>query len=259
MDQWIAAIPLPGVFALTMFLVLACIYGGIRLGASRSKHVEGDPEGPIGSVVGAMLGLLAFMLAFTFGISASRFEARKQLLLDDVNALQTAVRRCELLSEPHRSESRELLRQYVQIRAHLADRAVDIPDALSRSETLQDQLWSVATALARADMNSDIGALFVESLNEVFRLNTSRIVVALQYRIPGTIWLGLYLVTAVSMMAVGYQFGLSGRSSLLINLGLAISFSAVVWLTSSLDRSTEGSLRVSQQPMIDLEQRLSQP
>ena len=46
-----------------------------------------------------MLGLLAFILAFTFGAATSRFDDKKQLLLDEVNAIGTTFLRTDFLSE----------------------------------------------------------------------------------------------------------------------------------------------------------------
>jgi hypothetical protein len=40
-------------------------------------------------------------------------------------------------------------------------------------------------------------------------------------------------------------------------LVLAVAFSAVMLLVTDLDRPQEGLLRVSQQPMLDLQQRLN--
>jgi hypothetical protein len=38
-------------------------------------------------LVGATLGLLAFILAFTFGLAAARFDTRRQVVLDEANAI----------------------------------------------------------------------------------------------------------------------------------------------------------------------------
>ena len=38
-----------------------------------------------------MLGLLAFMLAFTFGLAASYFQTRREVVLSEVNAIGKAV------------------------------------------------------------------------------------------------------------------------------------------------------------------------
>jgi hypothetical protein len=82
---------------------------------------------------------------------------------------------------------------------------------LAESDSIQGRLWSHAVALAQVDRSSEIYALFTESLNTVFDLQTSRVAVALQYRIPSPIWTMLGLLTVISMLAVGFQFGVSGR------------------------------------------------
>jgi hypothetical protein len=256
---WFNQIPLGGVFLVSVVVVLLSVTAGYYTGLWRRKRSPAEAEGPVGSVVGALLGLLAFLLAFTFGIAANRFDTRKQLLLDEVNAIGTASLRAELLPEPHRAECLKLLRRYVDIRVELTDHPEKIAEALAESEAIQKQLWAQAVALARADMNSDIGALFVESLNAVFDLQTSRTTVALQYRIPSGVWFGLLLVTIFSMAGVGYQFGLAGRRNPAVHLAMAITFSAVVLLIADLDRTTQGVLRVSQQPMLELQQKLNKP
>jgi len=250
-------LPTWGTFLLMLTIVLSAILLGYLLARYRVGKSDNASEGPVGSVVGAVLGLLAFMLAFTFSISAGRFDTRKQLLLDDVNAISTAVMRAQLLPEPHRSECRDILKQYVDIRVDMAPH--NISKGISDTKVLQDQLWKHAVDLARADMNSDIGALFVESLNEMFVLNNSRITVALQYRIPSVIWYALLMLTSLGMAGVGYQFGLVGRFSTLVCFILGISFSLVVTLIADLDKPTTGMLQVSRKPMLELQKILSIP
>jgi hypothetical protein len=61
----------------------------------------------------------------------------------------------------------------------------------------------------------------------------------------------------LSMAAVGYQFGLSGRLNLLVALAMAVTFSIVIGLIVDLDRAGKGSIQVSQRPMIELQKRLA--
>lgn len=250
-------VPLWVIFAIMVATILISLTIGYRAGILVRKRAEGEPEGPIGGVVGATLGLLAFMLAFTFGVTTNRFDTRKQLLLDEVNALGTAALRADLLPEPHRTECARLIGQYVDARVLGASDISRLPETLKTTERIQSDLWSHAVALARADMNSDIGALFVESINSIVELHRSRTTVALQYRIPPVVWQILLLLTFLSMVAVGYQFGITGRYSAAEILILALSFSLVVVLIADLDRATNGLVTVNQQPMIDLQQRLS--
>lgn len=109
-------LPLGGLLVATVAIVLASLEGGYRLGIYRHKRSESEKELPVGEMVAATLGLLAFLLAFTFSFAASRYENRKQLVLDEANAVGTAWLRAGLLTEPESAESRSLLREYVAVR-----------------------------------------------------------------------------------------------------------------------------------------------
>ena len=128
---------------------------------------------------------------------------------------------------------------------------------IAESEELQRRMWAQAEALVASGHTTDIDSNFCESLNQVIELQTRRITVGLQYRIPDQVWWILYLVTMVAMGMVGYQFGLSGPGSWRLNLALALAFSAVLLLNAGLDRLGQGAVRVSQQPLIELHQKLN--
>jgi hypothetical protein len=110
----------------------------------------------------------------------------------------------------------------------------------------------MAVTNARKDMNSDVAALYIESLNEVFAVHASRVAVGLQMRIPVGIWLALAILTILGMMAVGYQAGIAGSKRTLAMPLLAIAFASVIALIGSLDRPTVVITTVPQQPLIDL-------
>ncbi len=260
---WLNQINLWGVFVFTVVMVLLSIWVGTFLGQRRRLKPDHEAEASLGTIIGATLGLLAFMLAFTFGIAAEIFQSRRQLLLDEVNAIGTTYLRAGLLPEPHQSQVQRLLREYVDMRINLVKdslqkKEINVQDVISRSEALQDQMWSHAVLLARADRNSEIYALFTSSLNEMIDLQTSRFTV-FRYHIPPTIWCSLYFITILSMVTVGYQVGLSGKSVLKIAIVLALTFATVIFLISDLDRATEGYLRVGQQPMFELQKKMQMP
>ena len=119
-------------------------------------------------------------------------------------------------------EIRHRLRQYVHLRADVLKQPEMLPQIIARSEQLQDELWSQAILVAKEDRNSEMYALFVDSLNEVIDFHTKRLVVA-QYRIPNVIWLALYVVSMLSMAGVGYQFGQANcrhRDQFVLSLGI---------------------------------------
>lgn len=249
-------LPPLAMFGISVVVVLGSIWAGFKVGQFRRRRSQGESEGGVGSVVAAMLGLLAFVLAFTFGIAASRFDTRKQLLLDEVNAIRTAALRSRLMVEPHRTEMIALLRRYVDSRAAPPATRADADKLLAESIELHNKMWSHAIAIAQRDGNSEIVAMFIESLNTVFDLHTARATTTLQYRIPETIWFGLLVVTVFTMATVGFQFGLADRHNFLICAALAITYSAVILLTAHLDSVGKGSLRMNLQPMIELQKQM---
>lgn len=256
--QPLDSLPLWGLFLATVALVLLAMEAGYRLGGYRSRRTEQEKESPVGAVVGATLGLLGFMLAFTFGIAGSRFDSRRQAVLDEANAIGTTFLRAGLLPEGRGEHIRSMLRDYVDVRLN-AVQIGDLEAALSRSNELHGQIWAETEAIAKKHPESILVGLFVQSLNETIDLHETRVVVGLYYRIPLILWGTLYLLTVLAMMGVGYFAGLTSKTRSLAAIMLALTFSAVVFLVADLDRPGEGLLQVSQQALVDLRSTMGEP
>jgi len=54
------------------------------------KKPEDIPEN-LGTLEGSLMGLLALMLAFSFGMGATKFEARRSLAVHEANAIGAAI------------------------------------------------------------------------------------------------------------------------------------------------------------------------
>jgi len=78
-----------------------------------------------------------------------------------------------------------------------------------------------------------------------------------RHPIPSTIWLALYLITVVAMAKVGYQSGVSGPRRSAAMPTMALTFTLVFVLIADLDRPLRGFLTVSQQAMIDLQNKMA--
>jgi hypothetical protein len=201
--------------------------------------------------------LLAFILAFTFGLAAARFDARRQVLLDEANAIGTAYLRAGMV--PERGEQiRGLLRDYVAVRLD-AVQPGNIAEGIRRSENIQQQVWTEAETVGSKNPNSIVVGLFVQSLNEMIDLHAKRVQAAVRSRIPGAIWLGLFAVASLSLATMGYHAGLSGTRRSLAILAVAVTFSVVIELIADLDRPLEGVLRVSQQALLDVKRSMTPP
>ncbi len=252
----IDAIPIWALFVATIIVVMVAIEVGYRLGHAAHTRSEDEKESPVSAIAGAILGLAAFMLAFTFDIVSERHDAKRALVREDAAAIRTAWQRSDFLPETDRAEATALLRQYVDVRVRFAEaRSLDperVKSAMSETQRLQDRLWNMAVANARKDMNSDVAALYIDSLNQMSGIHASRVAVGIQARVPSEIWIVLYCITILGMVGVGYQTGIAGSKRSMARPILALSFALVFALIASLDRPDSGVLKVTQQPLIDL-------
>ena len=256
-DQPLDSIPILLFVALFVAVNVAVYEFGYQIG-KRGRRRSGEDvkpdDGPTGIIVGAILGLMAFLLAITMGMASDRFDARRALVLEEANAIGTAYLRAGYLEEPASSDLRDLLREYVPLRIATSDGGLLLAN-LTRSEQLLDQMWAIAEDVAR-DQPSDVTALFIESTNEVIELHTSRFVAGVYARVPPTILLLLVAGVILSLGLVGYNAGLSEKRSPIIAIVLVIALGATLWLVIDLDRPREGLIKTSQQPLIDLQQKL---
>jgi hypothetical protein len=251
MNSLLDAIPLWALFVTTLVGMLVCAEAGYRIGGLRRAAQNKEPESPVGSVVGAALGLLWLLMAITFSLAATRFEDRRGAVLDEANAIGTCYLRAGMLPDAQHKEVRRLLKEYVDLRVAGVSSG-SIAAAIARSGTIQNQLWAQATTAAQADPKSIQIGLFVESLNDVIDLHGKRLHASFYSRLPGTVWVVLLSVGALSFLMMGYHGGLAGNARSPAMVVVALAFACVLWLVVDLERPLDGTLVVSQQPMIDL-------
>ena len=156
--------PLLAVFAVSMVVILAVSEGGRWLGVRAA--LKGADS--VSTLESAILGLLALMIGFTFAMALSRFEARRDAVLAEANAIGTTALRARLLPAPHNGQTIKLLREYIQIRLDLSRRNAtpeNLADVLSRSNVLQEALWQQAKAVAAKAPGANATVLRADEIN----------------------------------------------------------------------------------------------
>ena len=253
-------IPVWLVFAASFVGVLVSIEAGYRLGHVSHRRSEEEKESPVGAIAGSILGLLAFMLAFTFGLVSERYDARKGLVREEANAIRTVHDRADFLPEGDRAAAKDLVRRYIdeRIAAVQSGDIARIQAALVEAQAIQARLWAMAVENARRDMNSDVAALYIESINDQIGLHAERVAVGAA-RIPAGIWHALAVLVVLGMISVGYQTGIAASKRSWSMPILALSFSLVIALIASLDRPLSDLIQVSQQPLENVRAALAAP
>jgi len=244
-------IPIPLVSLLAVAFVVLFLELGFRLGRRRATSADVEKESSAGAMVSASLALLALLMAFTFSFAASRIEARRHVFLNEVNAIGTVYLRTRTLPEATRTAARALLREYADVRVTAAQSG-NVQPAIRRSVEIQNQLWESAASLAEANPGSLVLSLYLQALNEMIDLHTTRLVESLGVRIPAIVWVVIGAITALSMGAMGYQTGLGGRRRPRSMPAFAVAFALMVLLIADLDRPQSGWIRLSQDPLIAL-------
>ena len=220
----------------------------------RRSRAVGDSKEHINVLLGAVLALLGLMLAFSFGIVEARYQARKQLVLQEANAIGTTWLRAGLVSGPDGARLQALLRRYAASRTPSSDEHYS--ESLARSKELHAEMWTTATRIAHEDTRS-VTWLIIGSLNEVIDLHEERVATSLYYRLPRPILWTMVLVAALSLLVQGFSAGLGGFRSLVPTLALIVAIAVVMWLILELDEPWQRLAEINQQPLIDVQETMS--
>jgi hypothetical protein len=231
--------------AAVVFLLLA----GFEAGFWAARKLGDDAEKSLAGVLAAaLLALLGLLLAFCFGIVEARFSARRGLVIEEARAIETAYLRADLLAPPSADRVRALLRRYTGVRLRVHSVAT-LEASSAQAEALQAQLWREGVAVANQDPHSEMTALFIHALNDVFDLRREHTTVALYHRLPPAMTLTLLAVAVLAMVAHGYGGGLDRRRALLSTLMLVFAVSAVLLVIVELDRPWQHMFRLNQQAL----------
>ena len=252
------SVPIWGLLALSVLLITLLIEAGYRFGAAAHRGTNGEMESPVSAMAGAVLGLTAFVLAFTFGIVHDRYDSKKALVREEANIIWTVYQRSDFLPEAEALEAKRLIRRYTDLRISLPFAAkhnpgVDLQNirkTAAEAVAIQAKLWDGAVINARRDMNSDIGAMYIDALNEMTSLQQLRLAIGVHARVHLAIWLTLASLIIIGMLALGYQTGIAGSSRSRATAVLAGSFGIMLSLIIALDRP--GLILVTQQPLVDV-------
>ena len=210
-------------------------------------------EANVSTLEASVLGLLALMLSFTFAMAVTRFDARRDAVLNEANAIGTAALRAGLLPAPHGIESLRLYRDYVQIRLDITKRVptpAEFNVAIARSNDLQKALWLQAKAAMAKDNAMAPTGLYIQALNEMFDDQEKRLT-AFRTRMPNIVVLALYGIAIVAVGFAAYASGLEKRRWRLPIYVAVFLVAGVVILIQDIDRPSTGFVAVSQQPMVD--------
>jgi hypothetical protein len=239
------------IFFATVVFILVFFEAGFRVGKYMLSRYAKKTDAALGPMVGSTLAMLAFVLAITFSMAASRFDQRKQNLLAEVNAIEIAYLRADLLAQPQKTKIKRYLLEYVDTRLLGAEKGAR-ESALSKTLMLHNLLWTEVKSAVQENPTR-LSAMVVQSVNDIITIHEKRMTYAIRQRVPLQIWFALYAIAAFAMVAAGSQAGLSESRRILQVIPTALGFVVLMTLIIDLDRPVDvGLTKVNQTAMIDL-------
>lgn len=237
---------------------LVVLWVGTLLGSEirdRRGEMIHSEERILKTLEGAVLTLFGLLLGFMFSMAVGRYEMRRQLIVDEANALATTWLRTSSLPDPVRTQEQQLLRQYLPVRVEFLasdTHMKELNESLRETIDLQDKLWGAAGAYA-TDHRDAVTALYLTSLNQAIDLSESR-TAAFENRIPLVAWLMLLFIGFVSTVVVGISVH---SHSHLLRFTLPFVVALALTLTMDLDSPRYGLIKMAQ-PSLERVARLVQ-
>lgn len=203
------------------------------------------------AIEGAIFALFGLLLAFTFSGAVSRYDAHRQLLVQESNAIGTAYLRLDLLPAQAQPKLRQLFRDYTESRLHLFDA---VHQKLSpESIRLQREIWLQAVAAtSMSGANPDAAKLLLPAINNMIDISATR-QNAFDMHPPEVVFLLLFAFSLGCAFLAGFGMTSTPRNWLYI-VALAAAVTLTIYATLEIEFPRQGLLRLSKtdSTLIDL-------
>jgi hypothetical protein len=248
---WLLGAGVLGLAAAVFAILVLANESGRRIGAWRARRtgmVEAG-DAPTALVAG-MLSLLAFILGLTLNFAENRFEARRELVVNEANAIGTAFLRSRLVDGDDGRALGELIRGYAAARLEFtrAARNGPIAPAEARSAALQQEIWDRTMRVAR-QAPTPITATLITALNQMFD-DAAAQRFAFLGEAPGNILEVLILASVIAVGALGYEQGLRGSAHRALTWLLLALWTSGMAVTVDLTRPRLGAIQVDPSPLV---------
>ena len=239
---------LQAVFAVALFAgMVACLEVGFWAGRRQAHKPGVDVREGIAAIEAAVFALLGLLLGFSFAGGMSRLDVRRELIVQEANAIGTAYLRLELLTPDQQQEMHQIFREYVDARLRFYEKLPVESEAvveLARGTQLQQQIWSHAIVDARSDSTQNVARLLLPAVNEMIDVTTARSV-ALRTHLPALILWLLVVIALLSGMLAGYAMGTRQHRSTMHMLLYAAVVALTVYAVLDLDSPRSGFVRLT--------------
>lgn len=242
-----------------LWLLVPLLFGSLlaarEVGAWMRRRLMRSPDGEATEhdyIFNGILGLLALLIAFTFGLALDRYDARRELVVDEANAIGTAEMRVRLLEGPDGVRLAMLLRAYADTRLRYGEAlAAQKPPLRAASLALRARIETETLAALQPIRTTPLAAMITPAINDAIDIGVSREATHAS-RIPAMVLAVLVIYAWVSAGVLGSALDAAGRRNRGMSALLFVLLTMAIIVILDLDRPQEGAIRISQQPLADL-------
>jgi hypothetical protein len=229
------------------------VLGATVLGAflgRRVRHLSDSLKEPFGVLQAALLGVVGLILAFGLSLAVTRYENRRDAVVDEANTIGTTYLRAQTLPQPARTRSLRLLTSYTESAVRLAGYipGSDQEKAVAANEErLQRRLWDLNGQALRLQPVASAPRLYEETLNEMIDAQATR-VAGLNNRVPNAVLFLEILGAALALGLLAAYLAIVGRGVVAVFLAAAL-VTMLLFVICDLDRPTRGPIQVPDTPL----------
>ena len=200
-------------------------------------------------ILNGILGLLALLVAFTFGLALDRYDARRELVVDEAAAIGTAEMRVRLLEGPDGPRLAAMLREYGANRLAYGEAvAAKKPPLRAVSLQLRARIETETLAALQPVRTTPLASLITQAINDAIDIGVEREATHAS-RIPTAALAVLVIYALVSAGVLGSALDAAGRRSRGMSAVLFALLTMAIIVILDLDRPQEGFIRISQEPL----------
>ena len=236
--------------AVTLFLgILLCLEVGRDWGTHQIAIHGAEARTGVGMVDGAVYAMLALLLGFSFNGAAARFDARRGLIAQEVNAIGTAWQRIDVLpADPQTTAIRSDMQRYLDALLESYAQKAAASDPFSEPAAMaeaQGNLWSHAVAACITPNGEKARMLLLPALNDMFGI-VEQERLARRIHPPVIIYIMLSLTALASSLFAGYGMAGTPARNWLFIVGVAATISSILYVIVELEYPRRGLVRVDE-------------
>jgi len=231
--------------ALMTFILILGSYavGHYRRGILLKKYPDKIGK-DTGTMTGALLALLGLMLAFSFSMSNSRYDARRQVIIEGANAIGTVILRTEMYPDSVGKLLRSSMKEYVEARIIVFERSHNEEELhvnQARLDSISKSVWMIVSSYAKIDPTTVRTSELIPALNEMIDIVTTRRA-AFEATIPDSILYFLLLLCLTSAFLLAHDR--KTNADWVVVVGFALMLSATIFTIIDLDRPQNGLINM---------------